>query len=67
MKENAMFAKNWQRIRVVFSTLLTLVACSLVAAANAQPVTVVEYYNATLDAFFITGRSGEQGTLDALP
>ncbi|MEQ1595133.1 MAG: hypothetical protein ABL985_08530 [Casimicrobium sp.] len=67
MKENAMFAKNWQRSWAAFCTLLALIAGGLVTAANAQPVTVIEYYNTTLDAYFITGRSNEQGTLDALP
>lgn len=67
MKESAMFAKNWQRSRAAFCTLLTLIAGGLVTAATAQPVTVIEYYNTTLDAYFITGRSNEQGTLDALP
>ena len=31
----------------------------------AQSVTVTEYYNKTLDAYFITGRANEQQTLDA--
>ena len=35
--------------------------------AAAQSVTVVEYYNRPLDAYFITGRSAEQSALDALP
>lgn len=30
-------------------------------------VTVVEYYNATLDAYFITGRAAEQVALDGAP
>ncbi len=30
------------------------------------PVTVVEYYNAALDAYFVTGRSNEQAALDAV-
>ncbi len=67
MKENAMFAKYWQRSWAALSMLLTLIAGGLGTAANAQPVTVIEYYNTTLDAFIITGRSSEQGTLDALP
>lgn len=32
-----------------------------------QAVTVVEYYNATLDAYFITGRDSEKQALDAVP
>ena len=34
--------------------------------AQAQTVTVVEYYNKTLDAYFITGRGPEQTALDAV-
>lgn len=37
-----------------------------VGDARAQSVNVVEYYNATLDSYFITGRSNEQALLDAL-
>ena len=35
-------------------------------AAQVVTVTVVEYYNAALDAYFITGRPQEQGYLDGL-
>lgn len=35
-------------------------------AAGAQPVTVVEYYNTPLDAYFITGRANEQQQLDGV-
>jgi hypothetical protein len=31
------------------------------------PVTVVEYRNKTINAYFVTGRASEQATLDALP
>lgn len=34
------------------------------AFASAQQVTVVEYYNTSLDAYFITGRTDEQSLLD---
>lgn len=37
------------------------------ATTFAQTVTVVEYYNRALDAYFITGRSNEQALLDSLP
>ena len=37
------------------------------SAQTATAVSVVEYYNATLDAYFITGRAAEQAALDALP
>lgn len=32
--------------------------------AQAQTVTVIEYYNKKIDAFFITGRTGEITALD---
>jgi len=32
----------------------------------AQALTVVEYYNVALDAYFITGRPQEEGFLDGL-
>lgn len=38
-----------------------------VPAVSATPVTVVEYYNRTIDAYFITGRAAEQQALDAQP
>ena len=31
-----------------------------------MPVTVVEYYNAALDAYFVTGRANEQAAVDAV-
>ena len=52
-----------------FSRLLVavLVALStLLASAAAQTVTVVEYRNRALDAYFITGRSNEQTALDGV-
>ena len=55
------------------SRLLVLLAlCGGVACPGGSPaaqvvtVTVVEYYNAALDAYFITGRPQEQGYLDGL-
>lgn len=45
---------------------LASVSCSLAALSWAQsPVTVTEYHNISLDAFFITGRANEQALLDA--
>ncbi len=35
-------------------------------SANAQTVTVVEYYNKAVDAYFITGRANEQAGLDSV-
>ena len=45
---------------VAFATLLLFVG-----ALHAQSVTIVEYRNTVLDAYFITGRSAEQALLDA--
>ena len=44
---------------------LVLLVALLSGSAFAQQVTVVEFYNKTLDAYFITGRLTEQQTLDA--
>lgn len=50
--------------------LVLLVLCCGIASPGgtpaAQTLTVVEYYNAALDAYFITGRPQEQGYLDGL-
>lgn len=48
-----------RRVLQIFSLLLAL-ACSAIANA----VTVVEYYNSALDAYFIIGRTNEQALLD---
>ncbi len=48
-------------------TSLALVLWLIHAAAVAQSVTVVEYYNRALDAYFMTGRTNEQTLLDGLP
>ena len=53
-----MFKKLWQII------LLPLLG-GLMATVWGQAVTVVEYYNQPLDAYFITGRVTEQQSLDA--
>lgn len=48
--------------------LLSMVAAFAFAPlAAAQSVSVVEYYNRALDAYFMTGRGAEQSALDALP
>ena len=46
--------------------LATALLSGLIAAqaASAAPVTVVEYYNRTLNTYFITGRTAEQQMLD---
>ena len=55
----------------MFTKILRIALLGLLgAAANsacAQAVTVVEYYNQTLDAYFITGRASEKQQLDVLP
>ena len=45
-----------------FCRLGAALCVAIVSSANA--VTVVEYYNKTLDAYFITGRANEQALLD---
>ncbi len=46
---------------------IALMLASLGNAASAQTtVTVVEYYNRALDAYFITGRASEKTTLDGI-
>jgi len=54
--------------RLLDSLAGVVVACFVTASglAGAQTVTVVEYYNTTLNAFFITGRADEQRLLDGL-
>jgi|GEM_PF-1292339 len=52
----------WHRARAV--ALCLLAACAGVAHAI-ETVTVIEYYNQNLDAYFITARSNEQSLLDA--
>ena len=54
---------------MTFKALLLLVTTAVlalsVARASAQaPVTVVEYYNKSIAAYFLTGRSAEQAALD---
>ena len=50
--------------RAVLSAVAAFATCALCAAAHA--VTVVEYRNKTLDAYFITGRANEQALLDTV-
>ncbi len=58
-----MFTKFW-RFTLAAATL-TLAAIGM-TSASAQSVTVIEYYNKALDAYFITGRGNEQQQLDAV-
>ena len=46
--------------------LVASVLALMVGSAFAQPVTVVEFHNKTLNAYFITGRLFEQQALDSL-
>ena len=50
---------------LLFAVVATLAAGATRAIAQ-TPVTVVEYYNKTIAAYFLTGRSAEQATLDTV-
>ena len=52
-------------IKINFAALALTALSSTLNNAWAQSVTVTEYYNKPLDAYFITGRASEQQTLDA--
>ena len=53
---------------IKYLTLYLLATLPQVCFAQSQAsITVVEYFNATLNAYFITGRSSEQSDLDAAP
>jgi hypothetical protein len=43
------------------------VAMTVLPAGNRAGVTLVEYYNAAFDYYFITGRSGDKAALDTAP
>lgn len=58
-----MFTKNF---RQTGQWLAAFVVTIVSAAASAQAVTVVEYYNRTLDSYFVTGRASEQQQLDGI-
>ena len=45
---------------------LAVIGAALATAVSAQSVTVVEYYNSAVDAYFITGRTAEQSVLDGV-
>ena len=47
--------------------MCVIAAFAFAPNAPAQSVTVVEYYNRPLDAYFMTGRGAEQAALDGLP
>ncbi len=56
--------KHFNVIRLIFASVVAL--STLFASVSAQTVTVVEYRNKTLDAYFITGRVAEQQLLDTV-
>lgn len=49
------------------AVMCVIAAFAFAPNVAAQSVTVVEYYNRPLDAYFMTGRGAEQAALDALP
>ena len=53
-------------LQIILAALALTAASSAVTSAWAQAVTVVEYYNKSLDAYFITGRATEQQQLDVV-
>ena len=53
-------------LQIILAALALTAASGTVTSAWAQSVTVIEYYNKTLDAYFITGRTQEQQQLDAV-
>ena len=52
-------------LQIILAALAITAASSTLSSVWAQSVNVIEYYNKTLDAYFITGRANEQQTLDA--
>ena len=48
------------------AALVTVLVALNAFNAHAQTVTVVEYYNKVVDAYFITGRTNEQTALDGV-
>ena len=53
-------------LQIILAALALTAASSTLTGAWAQSVTVIEYYNKVLDAYFITGRATEQQQLDAV-
>ncbi len=51
-------------LRVLTPLLSGILALTAATGATAQAVNVVEYYNKTIDAYFLTGRAEEQSLLD---
>jgi hypothetical protein len=64
--------RHYRRELIMFNAIARIVATALlgffsVSGAWGQVVSVVEYYNKALDAYFITGRAAEQASLDEAP
>ena len=57
------YAAQSPLLRLAVATVFWLAS----TAVSAQTVSVVEYYNRALDAYFMTGRTAEQTLLDGLP
>ena len=58
-----------EKVGAAFTSLCTFAAALIgmvLPAAAQQPVTVVEYYNASIATYFLTGRASEQSILDSL-
>ena len=56
--------KHFNVIRLIFASIVAL--STQLATVAAQTVTVVEYHNKSLDAYFLTGRVAEQQLLDTV-
>ena len=52
-------------LQIILAALALTAASSALTSVSAQSVTVIEFYNKPLNAYFITGRATEQQTLDA--
>ena len=52
-------------LHLILASAALTIASGALTSAWAQSVTVIEYYNKPLDAYFITGRANEQQTVDA--
>ena len=61
-----MLTKFQQIFRAATALAIVGIAGIAMTQVQAQPVTVIEYYNKALDAYFISGRANEQQQLDAL-
>lgn len=53
-------------LRTILAVVAVTAASSALTSAWGQSVTVIEYYNKPLDAYFITGRATEQQQVDAI-